>query len=354
MAEKKGEVMLVISQLKFKDYLGDLNYASEASKFPRPIDLKKENKHRGDFDMIIIHRKYGLIISEIKAIGDSLGKLDEQEKNDKILEKVQKALSQLDKAEQVLQHLVSDLRSPKPKISKVLMLPNISRQDLKQAISCSPRINELQEHCEVVAWWGRLTSHIGEDSSMTDRIYEELVARHELLSADFPEELVRLHHFDLKEENQVDDAVEVLLKKSEESGHLCVIADEAFCGREFGEFCTKLHNNTKLCMWGASVYHGFRPDCLKEITFSKPLRTPPVITKKVMKSSLIADGYVHKYHMTNESPLPAEVADADSVRGLERKVVIWVPYDKGVGSGEMDFARLDAMSRATAQLVVID
>ncbi|KAK7451824.1 hypothetical protein BaRGS_00031386 [Batillaria attramentaria] len=48
------------------------------------------------------------------------------------------------------------------------------------------------------------------------------------------------------------------------------------------------------------------------------------------------------------------VADADSVRGLERKVVIWVPYDKGVGSGEMDFARLDAMSRATAQLVVID
>nr|KAG5692429.1 hypothetical protein BaRGS_013018 [Batillaria attramentaria] len=44
----------------------------------------------------------------------------------------------------------------------------------------------------------------------------------------------------------------------------------------------------------------------------------------------------------------------DTIRGLERKVVVWVQSEMGGNtSGDIDFARLDALSRTTAQLVTV-
>nr|KAG5692428.1 hypothetical protein BaRGS_013017 [Batillaria attramentaria] len=47
------------------------------------------------------------------------------------------------------------------------------------------------------------------------------------------------------------------------------------------------------------------------------------------------------------------VAEADTIRGLERKVVVWVQSEMGDTSGDIDFARLDAWSRTAAQLVKV-
>ena len=68
LSEAYGEVMFVISQLNFGDYLNQPVYAAAATTLPRPIDLKSLNKHRGDFDVLIILRHYGILVCEIKAI----------------------------------------------------------------------------------------------------------------------------------------------------------------------------------------------------------------------------------------------------------------------------------------------
>nr|KAG5712119.1 hypothetical protein BaRGS_020845 [Batillaria attramentaria] len=58
LAETQDEPMVVVSQLLFGDYLNEPCYAAAATMLPRPIDLKKENKHRGDFDLLIMHKHY--------------------------------------------------------------------------------------------------------------------------------------------------------------------------------------------------------------------------------------------------------------------------------------------------------
>ena len=65
------EVMFVISQMQFGDYLNKPAYAAAASMLPKPGDpvLKSQNKHRGDFDILIIHRHHGILACEIKAVG---------------------------------------------------------------------------------------------------------------------------------------------------------------------------------------------------------------------------------------------------------------------------------------------
>nr|KAG5697119.1 hypothetical protein BaRGS_015254 [Batillaria attramentaria] len=106
--------MFVISQLQFGEYLGEPCYAPVASLLPRPIDLKKEQKHRGDFDILILHRHHGILVAEIKAVGEK------QDADDNtVAKRVQRAVKQLDKAGEVLTHIVSDF-DPPPSVKKTL------------------------------------------------------------------------------------------------------------------------------------------------------------------------------------------------------------------------------------------
>jgi hypothetical protein len=76
-----NEAMFVLSQLDFGDYLNQPAFAAAAKTLPRPVDLKSLNKHRGDFDLLIIHRLYGILASEIKAVGDQLASLPPQQRS---------------------------------------------------------------------------------------------------------------------------------------------------------------------------------------------------------------------------------------------------------------------------------
>ena len=67
--------MFVISQLNFGDYLNEPCYSAAASLLPRPIDLKSQHKHRGDFDVLLLHRRYGVLVGEVKSIGDQFSTL---------------------------------------------------------------------------------------------------------------------------------------------------------------------------------------------------------------------------------------------------------------------------------------
>lgn len=228
LVKNRDEVMVVLSQLQFGDYLNKPAFAAAASahpRLPRPVDLKTHNKHEGDFDMIIIHRLYGLLVLEIKAMGDNftdLG-LSPDDQDCKVSAKVLEALKQLKKAVDVMNHLVSDLpvklgskgKRPRqarheqrpPRVRSALVLPNISKQQLERVLVKYPETRKAL--CECVGslgvplcvcedqlsrsdnpfdvntgvldnlgrWFDARMTSGGPDPAMDESSYEELVMR---------------------------------------------------------------------------------------------------------------------------------------------------------------------------------
>ena len=131
------EVMFVISQMQFGDYLNKPAYAAAASMLPKPGDpvLKSQNKHRGDFDILIIHRHHGILACETKSVGSTFSSTwFTEEEEGKLAKKVKDAIKQMQKASDVLLHLVSKDET-QPKIRTTLMLPNITRTQLDRVLN---------------------------------------------------------------------------------------------------------------------------------------------------------------------------------------------------------------------------
>ncbi|XP_070203453.1 uncharacterized protein [Littorina saxatilis] len=207
-----SEVMLVLSQLQFTSYLAEPCFATAAKKMRRPQDLRKENKERGDFDILIIHRRYGLMAAEIKSVGTRFtGKPESQESEDKTLaSRLKRIIKQLDKSEDVLKHVTGDMQN-KPRVTKTLMLPNITTSQLQRVLKDNPAIKKELCACFGIAstedpvclcltsdqvsdrdsfwevtddvmkgmdqWWKALMTSKREDPAMTKDVYEELVAK---------------------------------------------------------------------------------------------------------------------------------------------------------------------------------
>ena len=136
--------MFVISQLNFGDYLNEPCYSAAASLLPRPIDLKSQHKHRGDFDVLLLHRRYGVLVGEVKSIGDQFSTLfpSARLQDQKVAEKVKLAIRQLNRAEEVLSYLLSDQQRP-PRIVKSLMMPNISSAQLQRTLDNNPKLRQV-------------------------------------------------------------------------------------------------------------------------------------------------------------------------------------------------------------------
>nr|KAG5694150.1 hypothetical protein BaRGS_001477 [Batillaria attramentaria] len=127
LGEKRREGMFVISSLDFAHYLNKLD-AAHAAQFPLPGDLPSTHR-RGDFDVIILHQQYGVLLGEIKSVG-----LHDNNPTDKtVAERVSKAVKQLDKCEKVVNHVTSDV-APGVSVRKTLILPYISRTQLQHVL----------------------------------------------------------------------------------------------------------------------------------------------------------------------------------------------------------------------------
>ena len=134
---EETQVMFVISQMQFGDYLNELAYAAATSMQPKPGDpvLKSQNKHRGDFDILIIHRRCGILACEIKAVGCNLSAQQMTEQEEAIVaRKMNDAIKQMQKTSDVLHHLVSKDET-RPKIRTTLMLPNITKTQLHRVLN---------------------------------------------------------------------------------------------------------------------------------------------------------------------------------------------------------------------------
>ncbi|XP_070191790.1 uncharacterized protein [Littorina saxatilis] len=196
LSQTQTEGMFVLSQLNFGHYLNDPSFAAAASTLARPEDLKAENKHRGDFDVLIIHRRHGILVGEIKAIGDTISSLPQQQQDQQVTKKVEQAIKQLHKAEDVLKHL-TDYLQPPPRVQKTLMLPNITRAQLQRVLGDNPQLTQDLGHClgmagsvdpsalcmtsddviRPVQWWQQRVTGSGTDPAMTDPVYLDLVSR---------------------------------------------------------------------------------------------------------------------------------------------------------------------------------
>lgn len=85
----------------------------------------------------------------------------------------------------------------------------------------------------------------------------------------------------------------------------------------FTKFCNGLMAEAPdTCMWAASSQHQFIPPCLTEVKLTTSLRSPPVITKEVMKAKHIQDGNVHNYTASDipvlsDGPEPKRIKHRD-------------------------------------------
>nr|KAG5706764.1 hypothetical protein BaRGS_007267 [Batillaria attramentaria] len=184
-------------------------HRNSSSFFLRPRDLSTELQ-RGTFDVLLIAKDHGIVVCEIKAIGDAfglpapgMGNVDELEI---IRGKVKKALKQLDKEKKVLRRLTEDL-DPSLSIRSTLILPNLKKKTLEAALHVDQALKldfctsmgctslpDALERCvfaeqlppigkpwdmdndvteKLTTWWRLL---VGNDR-IEDQVYEGLVAR---------------------------------------------------------------------------------------------------------------------------------------------------------------------------------
>ncbi|XP_025114278.1 uncharacterized protein LOC112576203 isoform X2 [Pomacea canaliculata] len=151
MAEQNGEVLVGMTQLQFGQYLGEPCYAAAAAQLPLPANLPPalpRNWKRGDFDVLLIHRQYGLVVCEVKACGDNVKALNMSQEvtNETIRKKVKQAVTQLDKAEAMLSHLVSDIASGL-RITRTFAFPNLTAHQLQQAVSGDTHLTQALCRC---------------------------------------------------------------------------------------------------------------------------------------------------------------------------------------------------------------
>ena len=136
-----GEVMFILSELNFKDYLNKPFYAKATAKLPKPATLPKHDRHigkQGDFDVLLIHRQHGLLVGEVKSVGRSeAGRADAD-----VTRVLDKAVKQLDKSEAVARHLVSDI-APDLAVRKTFFLPYVSCVQLQRVLAATPKLAQV-------------------------------------------------------------------------------------------------------------------------------------------------------------------------------------------------------------------
>ncbi|XP_070207989.1 uncharacterized protein [Littorina saxatilis] len=208
LGTRRHEVMFVLSELNFKDYLNKPFYAKQTSKLPKPGNIPAKDRHhgkQGDFDVLLIHRQYGILVGEVKSVGKTRASQVDVE----VIRVLQKAVKQLDKCEVHARHMVSDIASELT-VRKTLFLPYVSSSQLRRVLSASEQLKEAicrslgattaEEAIQLVCcsdmmshvatfwdvtpavlanlstWW-KLRMACTVDTQLTDELYLDIVSR---------------------------------------------------------------------------------------------------------------------------------------------------------------------------------
>ncbi|XP_025111877.1 uncharacterized protein LOC112574797 [Pomacea canaliculata] len=201
MAEENGEILIGMSQLHFKHYLGEHGYDAVVAKLPTadkfpahevPPGLTLEDVKTGEIDVLLIHPVYGFVVCEVKSTGPKEKKV--------IQRRLKKAASQLEKARIMLKYLVSDIISD-PQITTLMAFPNLRIEKLDKILSKFKDLRQVSkglgaptmepsdisarclcsEHFsdpkELRVWWDRQVKGSSNDTKMSSVVYRLLAAR---------------------------------------------------------------------------------------------------------------------------------------------------------------------------------
>ena len=144
LGENHSEVMMVVCELEFRKFLDgetDPIHRAHCALFPRPSDMRARSDRSGDFDLLIVHRHYGLVTVEAKAVGADPSKVPSMDKA--LVKIVGRAVKQLNKEHVVVCHLVHDLTPNPLRVTRCLMLPYVTCQQLTQALATSPAVAQV-------------------------------------------------------------------------------------------------------------------------------------------------------------------------------------------------------------------
>lgn len=129
----RREQMFVLTQFNYEDYLN--NPGDVFSEHCLPVPEQKEDKNIGCFDILIIHRHYGLLVGVVKTVSEYDVKTNggQLEIYRLITVDVSAAISQLNKAKRILHHLTKDLKGTLP-VRKFLILPHVTQLTLERIL----------------------------------------------------------------------------------------------------------------------------------------------------------------------------------------------------------------------------
>ena len=144
LADTHSDVMFVISQLQYDDYLIHSSQAAALNRLPRPGSMKESKYRRGDFDFLILHRRAGIIAIEVKTVGASrmFWSMTEQYQDQSVHKRAEKALAQLQRCGDVLRHLVCDQTVP-PRIRQTVCFPCITPGQFQRVLRSDQQLRQV-------------------------------------------------------------------------------------------------------------------------------------------------------------------------------------------------------------------
>ncbi|XP_025112297.1 uncharacterized protein LOC112575023 isoform X4 [Pomacea canaliculata] len=146
LVDTDQQAMFVLSQFTCDDYLASVDEQFAQHKLPMPSDLIRRDKDYENFDVLIVHRQYGVVVVVVKASVCTADMGVEIRDNERVVQDLREAVKQLDGAERMLKHLMADVR-PDIAIRKTLMLPNLSQKLFKDIFAKHQDIAKAYKYC---------------------------------------------------------------------------------------------------------------------------------------------------------------------------------------------------------------
>ena len=138
LGRRRGEAMFLVSGLDYGPSRWGLPAWAPATQHLGP-NLPTE---QGDFDVLLIHKEYGLTVLEVKAVGSYHRSQGVPVPPAVLARKVDQALTQLEKNARVAQRLLQDV-APGLAVKKVLALPNVDSAQLLAVLTGDPGLAQV-------------------------------------------------------------------------------------------------------------------------------------------------------------------------------------------------------------------
>ncbi|XP_025113296.1 uncharacterized protein LOC112575565 isoform X2 [Pomacea canaliculata] len=148
MADQRQDKMFVLTQFNYDDYLNNPGTDYQQHRLPVPSSVIHKDDDVACVDFVIVHRQHGVLVGVVKAVSDKVEDSDDgqQDEGGCIVTAVTEAVQQLQKANRVIRHVMSDQRQCHT-VRHTLILPNLTHASLSLAVYKHSELVETLSGC---------------------------------------------------------------------------------------------------------------------------------------------------------------------------------------------------------------